>query len=58
MQGIKSHFTMNTEQIESALLNKEIETGIVEGQSKNKAIKYTPFLKTGGYWSVTVLIHW
>ncbi|WP_016991237.1 LysR family transcriptional regulator [Flavobacterium sp. ACAM 123] len=35
----------NTEQIESALLNKEIETGIVEGQSKNKAIKYTPFLK-------------
>jgi DNA-binding transcriptional LysR family regulator len=35
----------NTEQIENALLNKEIETGIVEGQSKNKAIKYTPFLK-------------
>lgn len=35
----------NTEQIESALLNKEIEIGIVEGQSKNKAIKYTKFLK-------------
>jgi hypothetical protein len=26
-------------------LDKEIETGIVEGQSKNKAIKYMPFLK-------------
>lgn len=35
----------NTEQIESALLNKEIEIGIVEGQSKNKGIKYIPFLK-------------
>jgi DNA-binding transcriptional LysR family regulator len=35
----------NTEQIESALLNKEIEIGIVEGQSKNQAIKYTKFLK-------------
>lgn len=35
----------NTEQIENALLNKEIEIGIVEGQSKNKTIKYTPFLK-------------
>jgi len=35
----------NTEQIENALLNKEIEIGIVEGQSKNKSIKYTPFLK-------------
>ena len=35
----------NTEQIETALLNKEIEIGIVEGQSKNKSIKYTPFLK-------------
>lgn len=35
----------NTEQIENALLNKEIEIGIVEGQSKNKAIKYSPFLK-------------
>jgi DNA-binding transcriptional LysR family regulator len=46
MQGIKVILRNgNTEQIESALLNKEIETGIVEGQSKNKAIKYTPFLK-------------
>lgn len=35
----------NTEQIETALLNKEIEIGIVEGQSKNQAIKYVPFLK-------------
>jgi DNA-binding transcriptional LysR family regulator len=35
----------NTEQIETALINKEIEIGIVEGQSKNQAIKYIPFLK-------------
>ena len=35
----------NTEQIENALMNKEIEIGIVEGQSKNKSIKYLPFLK-------------
>ena len=35
----------NTEQIENALLNKEIEIGIVEGQSKNQSIKYIPFLK-------------
>ena len=35
----------NTEQIEKALLNKEIEIGIVEGQSKNQSIKYTEFLK-------------
>lgn len=35
----------NTEQIENALLNKEIEIGIVEGQSKKKTIKYTSFLK-------------
>jgi DNA-binding transcriptional LysR family regulator len=35
----------NTEQIENALLNKEIEIGIVEGQSKNKSIKYSEFLK-------------
>lgn len=46
MQGINVNLRNgNTEQIESALLNKEIEIGIVEGQSKNKAIKYTPFLK-------------
>jgi DNA-binding transcriptional LysR family regulator len=35
----------NTEQIENALLNKEIEVGIVEGQSKNQSIQYTEFLK-------------
>lgn len=35
----------NTEIIETALLNKEIEVGIVEGFSKNSAIKYVPFLK-------------
>jgi DNA-binding transcriptional LysR family regulator len=35
----------NTEQIENALLNKEIEIGIVEGQSKNQSIKYVPFIK-------------
>ena len=35
----------NTEQIESALIKQEIEIGIVEGQSKNKSIKYTEFLK-------------
>jgi DNA-binding transcriptional LysR family regulator len=41
----KSEFTNgNTEQIENALLN-EIEIGIIEGQSKNKSIKYTEFLK-------------
>lgn len=46
MQGINVNLRNgNTEQIESALLNKEIEIGIVEGQSKNKAIKYSPFLK-------------
>lgn len=46
IQGINVNLRNgNTEQIESALLNKEIEIGIVEGQSKNKAIKYIPFLK-------------
>lgn len=35
----------NTEQIEKALINKEIEIGIVEGQSKNQSIKYVPFIK-------------
>jgi DNA-binding transcriptional LysR family regulator len=35
----------NTEQIENALISKEIEIGIVEGQSKNQSIKYIPFLK-------------
>ena len=46
MENIKVNLLNgNTEQIESALLNKEIEIGIVEGQSKNKSIKYTQFLK-------------
>ncbi|WP_281638312.1 LysR family transcriptional regulator [Flavobacterium marginilacus] len=35
----------NTEQIENALLKKEIEIGIVEGQSKNPSIKYTQFIR-------------
>lgn len=35
----------NTEHIEQALLNKEIELGIIEGRSKNQSIKYTEFLK-------------
>ncbi|AWG22522.1 LysR family transcriptional regulator [Flavobacterium faecale] len=35
----------NTEQIENALVNKEIEVGIVEGQSRNANIKYQEFLK-------------
>lgn len=35
----------NTGQVEEALLNKEIELGIIEGQSKQQSIKYTEFLK-------------
>ncbi len=35
----------NTEGIERALLNNEIELGIIEGHSKNKSIHYTSFLK-------------
>ena len=46
MENIKVNLLNgNTEQIESALLNREIEIGIVEGQSKNKSIQYTQFLK-------------
>ena len=46
MQDVKvSLINGNTEQIENALLKREIEIGIVEGQSKNKSIKYSPFLK-------------
>jgi DNA-binding transcriptional LysR family regulator len=37
--------TANTEQIERALLAKDIEIGIIEGYSKNKEISYEPFLK-------------
>src|SRR4051794_6559346 len=35
----------NTEQIEHALLNKDIDLGIIEGSSKNKGIKYTKYIK-------------
>jgi DNA-binding transcriptional LysR family regulator len=35
----------NSEQIEYALLNNDIDLGIVEGKSKNKGIKYTEFVK-------------
>ncbi len=35
----------NTEQIEQALQNKDIDFGIIEGQSKNTSFKYTEFLK-------------
>lgn len=35
----------NTQFIEKALLNKEIDLGIVEGNSKLTNIKYTPFAK-------------
>lgn len=46
LQDVKvSLLNGNTEQIESALLKQEIDIGIVEGQSKNKSIKYTEFLK-------------
>ena len=37
--------THNTEFIEEALKNKEIDLGLIEGSSKNSAIKYTEFLK-------------
>lgn len=35
----------NTQQIETALLQKEIELGIIEGFSKKTELKYTPFMK-------------
>lgn len=37
--------TGNTEQIEKALLKKEIELGIVEGRSKNLEISYSDFMQ-------------
>jgi DNA-binding transcriptional LysR family regulator len=37
--------TGNTEQIEKALTDKEIELGIVEGSSKNQQISYNDFIK-------------
>ncbi len=45
-KDIKVSLTINnTEQIEQALQNKEIDFGIIEGQSKNKSFKYTEFIK-------------
>ncbi len=35
----------NTEQIEQYLENKQIDLGIIEGQSKKSSIKYTEFIK-------------
>ena len=44
--NIKVTLTINnTEQIELALQNKNIELGIIEGQSKNNLFKYTEFVK-------------
>jgi DNA-binding transcriptional LysR family regulator len=40
-----SLITGNTEQVEKALLLKEIEIGIIEGYSKNPEISYQEFLK-------------
>lgn len=37
--------TGNTEQIEQALLNKDIELGIIEGRSKNPRLSYQEFIK-------------
>ena len=35
----------NTEQIEKALLSREIELGLIEGRSKNQEISYQEFIK-------------
>ncbi len=35
----------NSQRIETALLNKEIELGIIEGRTQKRDFKYTPFLK-------------
>lgn len=35
----------NTDKVETALISKEIDLGIIEGRSKKREIKYTPFLK-------------
>ena len=37
--------TQNTEYIEEALKNKQIDLGLIEGSSKNASIKYTKFIK-------------
>ena len=45
-KDIKVTLTINnTEQIEQALQNKNIDLGIIEGQSKNNLFKYTEFVK-------------
>ena len=45
-QDIKVTLTINnTEQIAQSLQNKEIDLGIIEGQSKKSVIKYTQFVK-------------
>jgi DNA-binding transcriptional LysR family regulator len=35
----------NTQQIETALLQKDIELGVIEGYAKKTDLKYTPFMK-------------
>jgi len=35
----------NTEKIEAALIDKRIQMGMVEGRTKNKDLKYIPFIK-------------
>ena len=35
----------NTEKIEAALLDQRIQLGMVEGRTKNKELKYIPFIK-------------
>lgn len=45
-KDIKVTLTINnTEQIEQALQNKNIDLGIIEGQSKSTLLKYTEFVK-------------
>lgn len=44
--NIKVSLTINnTEQIEQSLQNKNIDLGIIEGQSKSNSFKYTKFIK-------------
>nr|WP_294899605.1 LysR family transcriptional regulator [uncultured Pedobacter sp.] len=45
-KDVKVHLvTGNTEQVEQALLNKDIELGIIEGRSKNPRLNYQEFIK-------------
>ncbi|MBO9631822.1 MAG: LysR family transcriptional regulator [Chitinophagaceae bacterium] len=37
--------TDNTEQIEQALQQHQVDVGLIEGRAKNSAFRYTPFLK-------------